>query len=97
MTSLAADGNAHSGIVGTVANPLMRVKPYVCAEGNLGRISLSETSARHLCAADRQISFRPNLSPLPGCSVRLPGQAVRQLFQSLDLLPQLLNLCVLRL
>ena len=34
---------------------------------------------------------------LPGSSVGLRGQAVRQRFQPLDLLPQLLNLCVLRL
>jgi hypothetical protein len=32
MTSLVANGNAHSGIIGTIANPLMRVNPDVCAE-----------------------------------------------------------------
>jgi len=36
MTSLVADGNAHSGIIDSIAKPLMRVNPDVCAEGSLG-------------------------------------------------------------
>jgi len=120
MTSLVANGNAHSGIIGTIANPLMRVNPYVCAEGSfwaafLFRKHLPGTSAPpiaslvsvRICRHDRDhvgssadgsatgVIFLRNA--LPGFSVRLRGQAVRQRFQPLDLLPQFLNLCVLRL
>jgi len=38
MTSLVANGNAHSGISGTVANPLMKVNPDVWAEEVWGAV-----------------------------------------------------------
>ena len=119
MTSLVANGNAHSGIIDSIANPLMRVKPYVCAEGSLGAFHflklLPGTSAPPIARFvslrvyrhDRDhvgssadggptgVNFLRNA--LPRSSVRLRGQAARQRFQPLDLLPQFLNLRVLRL